>query len=119
MLQRKISQKDKYSQLFIEGEGNYLHIFIYLKDFSKKFAAKVMDSYIKKFKDNNFEGIYLTFWDKYIAGDFLRYYKYNSTDKNVIKPIIGTKVFKARYDFTNSASDKISQGLIEDMVVIS
>ena len=102
----------KFDQLTIEGEGKNLYIYIYLREFSKKLASRVMDRYIKKYKDKDFEGLYLTFIDRNIAGDFLSYCRNNPTNENIIKPLAGTKVFKAFYDFNFTSKQ------IEDATVI-
>lgn len=103
----------RFSQMFIEGNDGDLQIFVYLKDFSKKFASKVLSDYVKKYKDKDFKSLYLTFWDTHFAGDYLGYYKNNSSNLKIAKPLIGTRILKASYDFTSSS------GQLEDITVIT
>lgn len=99
--------------MFIEGEGRDLLIFVYLKNFSKKIASKVLNYYIKKYKGKNFKGLYLTFWNTNFAGDYLGYCRNNSDDLSVSRPLAGAKILKAYYDFTSRFTQ------IEDATVIT
>jgi hypothetical protein len=104
--------KSQFSQMLIEGNDRDLLIFVYLKDFSKKIASRVLDHYVKKYKDKDFKGLYLTFWDTNFAGDYLGFYKNNSSNLKIAKPLIGTRILKAYYDFSSRFSG------IEDITVI-
>jgi hypothetical protein len=103
----------QFSQMLIEDNDKNLLIFVYLKDFSKKIASKVLNYYIKKYKDKDFRGLYMTFWDTNFAGDYLGYYKDNSSNLNIAKPLVGTRILKAFYDFSSQFSG------IEEITVIS
>lgn len=94
---------NQFSQVFIEGNEHDLLIYVYLKDFSKKFASKVLNYYVRKYKDKNFKSLYMTFWDRHIAGDYLGYYKDNSSNFDIVKPLVGTRILKAQYDFGYSS----------------
>lgn len=103
---------NKFHQLTIEGDGKNLHIHVYLREFSIKLASRVFDRYIKKYKDKAFDGLYLTFLDTQIAGDFLSYCRANPTNPDIVKPLAGTKMMKAFYDYNFTSKQ------IEEMTVM-
>lgn len=89
----------KYHQIFICGEEKYLHVYIYIKDLNKQSADAILDKYIEKYKDKNFDELQLTFLDTRFAEGYLELINKKSTDKNFYIPMSGTKMLKGNYNY--------------------
>lgn len=87
-----------FNQLFIEGENNQLFVYIHLEKLSGKKASKILDSYVKNFKQYDFEKINVSFWDVNIPGEHLSSYR-KTSDKAIAKILKGFKFIDSFYDF--------------------
>jgi hypothetical protein len=102
-----------YRQIFIGGFDKNLHVYIYLKDFTRKFAEKVFDSYIEKYRAVDLDGIHLTFLDTQIAEGYLELINERPGNKDFLTPLAGTKFYKGIYNY------KLTDRKLEEQTVFA
>ena len=93
---------EKYSQLFIEYDQYNVHIDIHLMNFSKKNVQTIFRNYIEKYKGREINQLYIKFWDKAIAGDYLSLCRKNINETYYTKPLNGLKFICAEYNYKNT-----------------
>jgi hypothetical protein len=93
---------DIFNQLFIEGENNQLYIYIHLKLFDEKKAAKILDKYVDSFKRHDFEKIYVLFWNVSFPGEHLSSFR-RTSNVAIGKLLKGFKYINSFYDFKNQS----------------
>jgi hypothetical protein len=86
------------NQLFIEGENNRLYVYVYLNEFKKTNASKILDNYIDTFRGLDFEKIYVSFWNKGVPGEHLSTFR-KTSNRAIGKILKGMKYIDSYFDF--------------------
>ncbi len=94
---------ENYLQLFVEYENQAVHVDIHLAKFNKKNAREIFNSYIEKYRNKEINQLFMKFWDKGIAGDYLSLWRKNNSDDNfLVQPLTGFKYIGVIYDYAKT-----------------
>lgn len=88
-------------QLNIENREKDIIVNVYLNNFSKSIASKILNRYIRKYKEKNCTNIQIFFWDTCIAGDYISFLQKNFDKSYLMQTIKGVKYIYAYFNFSN------------------
>jgi|SRR4030095_7158550 hypothetical protein len=86
-------------QMYIEGKANHLFVYVYLMNFKKEYASRILDSYILRYEDKEFKKIKIIFCNKGIPGEFLSMFRQNINRKCMRHLLKGISYIEATFDY--------------------
>lgn len=90
-----------FNQLFIEGENNQVFVYVYLNNLCTRDALKVLDRYVKNYKNYDFVKINILFVNVLIPGEHLSTYRKTKCDaiRRILK---GFKLIEGHFDYSRN-----------------
>ncbi len=100
-----MSLNNSFSQLFTEYEDKNLHIDIHLEMFDENNVHEILEHYIKKYTDKGIDFLFLKFWEKKIAGDYLSLWRRKKTESFLSEPLNGFRYIGVVHNYLKKYSD--------------